>query len=200
MKKIFITIILFIGLAVNSNAQSFWALNWDITKGTGETSDFIGNVNFRGLSIDGRVFVNDNVSFGGQVGWKTMYEKLTDLPPIEIEENGISGDISGTQMHYLNVFPALVTSHYYFDSGNVKPYIGIGLGGVWIEQRNEIGLRSFYADSYAFGVQPEFGAFIPVGLNSSGINLAAKYLYGTSAGDLDSLGIFTFSIGFAFMN
>ncbi len=200
MKKIFITIILFIGLAVNSNAQSFWALNWDITMGTGETSDFIGNVNFRGLSFDGRVFVNDNISVGGQIGWKTMYEKLTDLPPIEIEEDGISGDISGTQMHYLNVFPALITSHYYFDSGNVKPYIGLGLGGVWIEQKNEIGLRSFYDDSYAFGVQPEIGAFIPIGLNSSGINLAAKYLFGTSAGDLDSIGIFTFSIGFAFMN
>ena len=200
MKKIFITAILLIGLAVNSSAQSFWALNWDITKGTGETGDFIGNVNFRGLSFDGRVFINDNISVGGQVGWKTMYEKLTDLPPIEIEEDGISGDISGTQMHYLNVFPALVTSHYYFDSGDVKPYIGIGLGGVWSEQRNDVGLRSFYADSFAFGVQPEIGVFVPVGFSSSGINLAARYLYGTSAGDLDSLGTFTFSIGFAFMN
>ncbi len=101
-------------------------------------------------------------------------------------------------MHYLNVFPALVTSHYYFESGNVKLYIG--LGGVWTEQRNDVGLRSIYADSFAFGVQPEVGVFIPIGLNSSGINLAMKYLYGTSAGDLNSLGLFAFSVGFAFMN
>lgn len=200
MKKIYITTVLLIGLMFNSNAQSFWALNWDITKGAGGTGDFIGNVNFRGLSFDGRVFINDNISVGGQVGWKTMYEKLTDLPPIEIEEDGISGDISGTQMHYLNVFPALVTSHYYFDSGNVKPYIGIGLGGVWVEQKNEIGLKSFYADSYAFGAQPEIGVFIPFGYSGTGLNLALRYLYGTSVGDLDSLSMFTFAIGIGFMN
>ncbi len=200
MKRIYITAFLLIGLAMNSNAQSFWAINWDISTGAGDTGDFIGNVNVRGASLDGRVFINDNFAVGGHLGWSTLYEKLTDLPPIEIEKDGISGEISGTQMHYLNVFPALVTSHYYFESGNVKPYIGLGLGGVWTEQRNDVGLRSIYADSFAFGVQPEAGVFIPIGLNSSGINLAMKYLYGTSAGDLNSLGLFTFSVGFAFMN
>ena len=200
MRKIYITAVLLIGLAMNSNAQSFWAFNWDMSKGSGDTGDFIGNFNFRGASLDGRYFVNDNISVGGHLGWNTLYEKLTDLPPIEIEKDGISGDISGTQRHYLNVFPVLATSHYYFDSGNVKPYIGIGLGGVWVEQRNEIGLTAFKSDSFGFGVQPEVGVFIPIGLNSTGINLAMKYLYGTSAGDLDSLGMFNFSIGFAFMN
>lgn len=200
MKRIYITAILLIGLAINSNAQSFWALNWDISKGVGETGDFIGNVNLRGASFDGRYLVNDNLSIGGNLGWKTMYEKLSNQPPVEIENEEIGGAISGTQLHYLNIFPVLLTSHYYFDSGDVKPYVGIGLGGVWSEQRNDIGLRSNYSDSFGFGVQPEFGVFIPIGYNSTGFNVAAKYLYGTSAGDLDSLGVFTLSIGFAFMN
>jgi outer membrane protein len=200
MKKIFITAVLLIGLVMNSNAQSFWAINWDISKGVGDTGDFIGNVNVRGASLDGRVFINDNIAIGGHLGWSTLYEKLTDQPPFEVEEDGIIGDISGTQLHYLNSFPLLVTAHYYFESGKIKPYAGIGLGGVWTEQRTDVGLRSFQTDSFGFGVQPEVGVFIPVGLNSSGLNLAMKYLYGTSAGDLDSLGIFTFSIGFAFMN
>ncbi|MCF6224098.1 MAG: hypothetical protein L3J34_10270 [Flavobacteriaceae bacterium] len=200
MKKIYLTTILLIGLAFSSNAQSFWAVNWDITKGIGETSDFIGNVNFRGGSIEGRYFIKDNLTVGGLVGWSTLYEKVTDLPPIEIEIDGVQGDISGTQLHYLNVVPTLVTSHYFFDSEKIKPYIGIGLGGVYVEQRNEIGLRSFYSDAFVFGAQPEFGVFIPLSYSSSGINLAMKYLYGSSVGELDSLSILTFSIGFGFMN
>ncbi len=57
---------------MNSNAQSFWAINWDISTGVSDTGDFIGNVNVRGASLDGRVFINDNFAVGGHLGWEYL--------------------------------------------------------------------------------------------------------------------------------
>lgn len=203
MRKIYITAILLIGLTISSYAQSsYWSLNWDITKAAGDTGDYIGNINFRGVSFDGRAFINDNISIGGSVAWYTLYDKLSGLPPIEIDNgDGTAGHISGTQARYLNLVPVLINSHFYFDSGgDFKPYIGIGLGGIYTENRTEIGLSAFSSDSYAFGAQPEIGVYIPFGYSGTGLNLALRYLYGTSAGDLDSLSMFTFAIGIGFMN
>ncbi len=203
MKKIYLAALLFIGLIVSGNAQtSYWSLNWDISKGIGDTGDYIENVNFRGLSFDGRFFVNEAVTVGGFMAWYTLYDKMTDQPPIEFDNgDGTAGAISGTQSRYLNVFPVLVNTHYYFDTGsNTKVYAGIGLGGVYTEQKTELGLMSIYSDSFAFGAQPEIGVFVPFKYSGTGLNLAVRYLYGSSAGDLDSLSMFSFAIGLGFMN
>ena len=202
MKKIYITVLLVLGLIQFGNAQdSYWSANWDVSMGTGETGEFIENVNFRGFSVEGRFFVKSNFSIGGFLAWDNMYDKQDDLPPIEIEVGGKTGHISGTQLHYLNVVPVLATGHYYLDTkSDMKIYMGAGIGGVYLEQRSDIGLRSYYSDSFGFAVQPEIGTFIPVGYGGSGINFAVRYLYSPSAANLDSLSTLTFAIGFSFMN
>jgi len=202
MKKIYLTALLIIGFIVSTNAQQFyWTTNWEISKGVGDTGDFIESVNFRGISFDGRYFINENVTVGGFVSWNALYDKLKNLPPIEFEDDGLVGHVSGTQVHYLNVFPILANMHYFFDAdGKIKPYAGIGLGGVYVEQRNDIGFRSFNSDSFGFAAQPEIGVFIPFNSYSgTGINLAVRYLYGSSAGELKSLSMLNFAIGFGFM-
>jgi len=201
MKNICLTALLVFGLIVSSNAQSYWSINWDISKGLGETGNYVESIGFRGVSIDGRVFVNENVSIGGFFSWNALNDKLSNQEPFEFNGDGYKGNISGTQTHYLNVFPVLITGHYFFDTGsNTRPFFGIGLGSVYTEQRTDFGLNTFYADAWRFGVQPEFGVYLPLGLNGGGLNLALRYLYGTPADDLDSLSMFTFAIGFSFMS
>ena len=201
MKKIYLTALLLIGLIVSGNAQSYWAINWDISTGLGDTGNFVEGINFRGVSIDGRGFVNENLSIGGFFSWNALYDKKSDMEPFEFSGDDYKGNISGTQSNYLNVFPVLLTGHYFFDTGSdVRPYFGIGLGTVYTEQRTDFGLLSFYDDSWGFGAQPEFGVYLPLGLSGGGLNLALRYLYGSSGGDLDSLSMLTFAIGFAFMN
>jgi len=203
MKKIYITALLLIGLFVNTNAQqTYWTLNWDISKATSDTGDYIGDIGFRGISFDGRYFVKPQLTIGGFFGWNANNEKLNNGEPFEFQQDGTTGHISGTQVRYLNTLPILVTSHYYMDSKkrSFKPYIGLGIGTVYTEQRTDFGLNSFYSDSWGFGAQPEIGAFI--GFNSysgTGINVALRYLYGSSAGELDSLSMFSLAIGFGFM-
>ncbi|MCD6544487.1 MAG: hypothetical protein J7K34_08255 [Flavobacteriaceae bacterium] len=201
MRKIYLTTLLLIGLIVSGNAQqSFWSLNWDITKGMGDTGDYIGDTNFRGISFDGRYFVNDNLTIGGFASWYALTDKVSNKTLDFDNGDGTAGSITGTQVRYLNVFPVLINTHYYIDTGGVTPYFGIGLGTVYSEQRTDFGLSSFYADSWAFGAQPEVGVFVPFGYSGTGLNLALRYLYGSSAGDLDSLSMFSFAIGLGFMN
>lgn len=203
MKKIYLTAILLLGLIVSGNAQhSYWSINWDIAKGMGDTGDFVGNTSFRGISADGRYFFSENASVGGFFGWNVLNDKLSDLPPYEFEgADGSIGHISGTQYRYLNIFPVLINAHYYVETGgDIKPYAGMGIGTVYTEQRVDVGLTSLYSDTWAFGVQPEVGVYIPFGYSGTGLNLAVRYLYGTSAGELNSLSTLTFAVGFGFMN
>ncbi len=201
MKKIYLTALLIIGLVFSSNAQSsYWTINWDMSAGMGETGDFVNTFNFRGMSFDGRGFINSNVTIGGFLEWVTLYEKESNLPPYEFGSEDVGGSISGTQSRYLNVFPILVTSHYYFDTGSdTKPYVGIGLGGVYVESRLDLGMNYFYEDTFGFAAMPEVGVYVPFGYSGTGLNLAVRYLYGSAAGDLDTLSMFSFAVGFGFM-
>lgn len=200
MKKIYIIVLVLLGFMNVQGQESYWSINWDITMTSDETNEFIDEVGYRGLSIEGRYFLKENMSVGGFVAWDNLFDKVTDLPPIEIESNGNKGHISGTQLHYLNVVPILATSHFYLKSNkDLKVFMGVGVGGVYVEQRSDLGLRSFYTDSFEFGVQPEIGVYIPVGYGGSGLNFAVRYLYGTGAGELESLNTLTFAIGFGFM-
>lgn len=201
MKKIIITALLIVGFTISSNAQSsFWSINWPISTGIGSQKDFIGETSFRGIDVDGRSFVNDNISIGGNISWHVFKEVLRDLPPLEIEKDGIKGDISGTQYRYLNILPILANAHYYVDkSGDLNLYLGIGLGTVYVEERTDIGLTSFQNDSWRFGFQPEIGMFFPFGISTTGANVSLKYLYGTSSSDLNAISMLSLNIGIGFL-
>lgn len=204
MKKFYILLLIVCGTINHSVGQgSYWTINWDISTGVGETGDFIQNVNFRGVSVEGRSFISDNVSIGGFFAWDVMYDKVTNAKPIDVNVEGTPGHVSGTRVNYLNILPLLFTSHYYFKSeGTKKPtfYVGGGIGGVFVKQRSDIGLSSITDDSFGFGLQPEIGTHIPFGYSGSGMNVALRYLYSPSAASLDTLSTLSLAIGFSFLN
>lgn len=204
MKKVYILLLILCGTINYSFSQnSYWAINWDISTGLGETGDFVQNVNFRGFSVEGRSFINSNVSIGGFFAWDVLTDKVTDANPIPVTIEGTPGHISGTQVNYLNILPILFTSHYYFKSEGTKTptfYVGGGIGGVFVKQRSDIGLRSYTDDSFGIGFQPEIGSHIPFGYSGSGMNVALRYLYSPSAASLDALSTLSLSVGFSFLN
>lgn len=204
MRKIIILTIILFGFIQNSQAQSnLWTVNWDISSAIGSTGDFIDKTGFGGFSIDGRHFIENNISIGGSFSWHVFHEIYGNLPPIEIEVvDGVGGHISGTQYRYANVLPLLVIGHLYVDTGeSIKPYVGLGVGTVYMEERVEIGFVALQDNSWGLGIQPSIGAFIPFGVSSSGVNLAIKYTYGTNSGNIiDSVSLLTFSIGFGFLD
>ena len=211
MKKTLLITLLFIGTILNSNAQEsttkdrntfkyYWSFNWEISKGLGETKNFIEGISFRGGSVDGRYFIREKVTVGGFIALYTLYDESHNEPPYEIELDGLRGDILGTQVRYLNTLPVFANIHYYLNIGeDIKVYGGLGLGAIYVEQRTELGIKSIKEDSWTFGGQPEIGVYIKMGEQGSGINLSARYLYGSSVVDLNSISMLTFAIGFGIM-
>ncbi len=202
MKKIILSALIVAGFAINSNAQSnYWTFSWPISMGVGSTNDYIAKTSFRGISITGASFITDNISIGGEWSWEVFDEIKRDLPPMEVNLDGHPGHISGTQYRYLNTIPIFVNSHYYLgENGALRPYIGMGIGTVYVDQRTDIGLVSIQSKTWRFGVQPEVGVFIPFGLTGTGVSLKAKYRYATKTSDDIAINMLSFGIGFGFMN
>ena len=72
-------IILSLLLSVNLFAQDFLTgLTYSISIPTGETSNFVSNTSFKGLSIDLRKFFSHNASVGFLLGWSTFEEETNE--------------------------------------------------------------------------------------------------------------------------
>jgi outer membrane protein W len=189
MKK-FIFIISAIVLSSVAHSQNYWSLTYDISVPFGKTDDLAGKVSWRGFGIDGRGFINDNMTVGGSWSWNVFYE-------MEKDQYYTSGTktIHGTKFGYVNAMPFMVTSHYYFgEDGGARPYLGTGAGTIWKEDRLEVGTYSLTDNSWQFGVTPEIGIYLPVGTTAF-IFLNAKYTYGVKTSNLTATSYLNFGIG-----
>lgn len=150
-----------------------WNANYIVALPMGDTKEWIDNTSFRGVSIDGRSFVDDNFSIGGTIAWQSFYKKIEDhtisLP---------NADIYGTQFRYINSFNVTFDAHYYVgEPYSIRPYIGAGVGTYYMSQRGDLSLWSVTTDGWHFGVRPELGLFVPFSNSDYGINIGAKYNY-----------------------
>jgi opacity protein-like surface antigen len=190
MKKLLIFIVLIV-FGYNSYSQNMHGLSYSMSLPVGETSDLISKYQWRGLAIEGKYFVADQVTIGWQSGWNTMYEG----------ESGTFTDgtrtRTGTQYNWLNIWPMLLTFDYFFGTdGDTQPYLGAGVGTYWVEQRSQMGLFSDTYSTWNFGIAPEVGVLIPINLYSNFyVNL--KYNYGLNgSADVSNYSWLSFNVGF----
>lgn len=205
MKKILGILIITVFISNASIAQrAFWSFNYHMSFGLGEQEDFIANSSFRGWGVDGRGFINQNISIGGSFSWEVFDQIYRNLPPtpVSVGLENIEAHVTGVQYRFINTLPIMVNSHYYLGrDGEVRPYFGISVGTAYTETKTEIGLTSIEANGWGFAVQPEIGAMIPFGLTGVGANVAGKFRYTSQAGDTTfPISFFTIAIGIGFMD
>ncbi len=197
MFKNYITIII-LSLASTyvGQAQEWdWATsaNYSVGIPTGDLKDFTDNVSGRGFIFEARRFLSNQASVGFSVGWQVYKDRLEGTFSLE----GI--DATGTQVRYVNTLPIMVTGHYYLGSpGNIRPYLGGGVGTVSSLQRVDLGLFSDSNNNWHFGFYPEVGVYIPLSFDM-GLNLAAKYNYAIATSDSFDYTYLAFSVGFAWL-
>ena len=190
MKKIALFIVLIL-IGYASYSQSMHGLNYSMALPVGKTSDLISKFQWRGFGIEGKYFISDQVTLGWQSGWNTMYQ----------EESGTFTEDTrtktGKKYEWLNVWPLLFTANYLFGSdGDVQPYLGVGLGTYWVEQRSQMGLFANTYQTWNFGLAPEVGVIVPVNL-SSNFYVNLKYNYGMNGNEsVDNYSYLTFNVGF----
>lgn len=130
----------------------------------GDTKDFISKASWRGALFEYERLIQPNIGVGLQFGWSTFYEEMPrDTYPLE------NGAITSKQYRYINSIPIQLTGKYYFtdDNSPFRPFVGVGTGTYYLEQRNDNGLFSSKEKGWVFAVTPKAGILIPLNYSTS---------------------------------
>jgi len=194
MKRIIALVIFCSFVSMNSvfsQAENHFAINYDMSFGTGDLGDYISAGSFRGASIQYRYAATSNILVGFDAAWNVFYEKKD-------YDSYTSGTItlSGVQHRYQNQVPLLVCADYLFTPDkDFQPYIGLGLGTMYSERNTEMGIWVLEENPWQFALKPEAGIMYKFSYGSA-FKLGVKYNTGFG-GDLGTQGYVTVSVGFA---
>ncbi|NOY50691.1 MAG: hypothetical protein GXO88_09040 [Chlorobi bacterium] len=189
-----VLVVLF-GFSSFSQGGGVWNFDWNIGFGTGETADFVSAPSFRGFSIDGRGFVTDNITVGGIAGWNTFYES----DGVVTRKFGETGTVNGYNRKYVNTLPIMINSHYYFAQTTIMPYAGIGVGTMYVETRDFMGIYYIQDKAWHFALAPELGIVLPLGNSNTGINANVKYNWAAKTRDTPSASYVSLNIGISYV-
>lgn len=193
------SVLLALGLVASApaSAQVLGGLTYSWSNPTGDLSDqFISNDSWVGFSVEGRRFINPNLTVGLSLGYTALYDNSSE--PIQFP----SGTISGEQYRSLNVFPLLVTGHLYSKAGGrIQTYIGLGVGVYYMKQLMDVGAGTFQTTNWIMGFAPELGFILNKGSQTE-IAIFGKYNYPANAGEFlgGQSGSYQYlSVGLSFM-
>jgi outer membrane protein W len=198
MKKISIVAIILVISTAGFAQDFFTGVGWTIGFPYGEnTADLIGNTSYRGFFVEGRKFTSKNLSFGMAFGWNVFNELVEeDYNNNNNDEVGIT--VSGKQNRSLNFFPILVTSHYHLrNSKKIIPFVGIGAGTYYINERVDIGVYSFGNDNWHWALAPEVGVTFKMSYYMKGM-VSLKYNYAFESGKGSQHSFIGLNIGIAY--
>jgi len=190
---------------VNSGtAQTgIWAFSYDVAFPLGETSDYIDKTSWRGFTVQGRHFINSNISIGGSFSWQVFNQRLSETVEFSFQpedaERPINGTLSGEQFRYINTLPIMVNAHYYMGDalpGALRPYAGLSVGAAPTKSRVEIGLLAIDEFNWHLAFAPEAGVLIPIGTGLDFIG-AVKYNFALKANDSINHSYFNIQVGLA---
>ncbi len=182
--------------AVNAD-DAIGVVTYDVSVPLADMKDFIDKTSWRGFGLEGRWLVKPNITLGLMWHWNTFNQTTDELLDIE------NGNVSGNQFRVLYGSPLMATAFWYpkspLDNPSFMPYLGLGVGAIWMKERLEIGIVALEESSWHFGVTPEVGVMVPVGYYTNFI-AGARYNYAFESGDSPEYQWFTLSVGFAWTN
>lgn len=195
MAAFMVTGVLFPGR--DAHAQNHMQITYNYSIPSGETRDYIERGSSRGGSFELRHHLSNRISVGIKLGLHAFYE---DLEKDTYTDENLT--VYGKQFRYLNSAPALVTIQYNFtdQSSRIIPYVKLGAGACYLQQRTDIGFYRFRdASQWNLGLQPEAGLMIPLG-QKIGINTGASYSHAFGNRSIGSQQYFGIHLGLVLRN
>lgn len=182
MKKTIASLLLIASLISTAGAESgylangFYSFSWDINVPL-NNKDFISTTSGAGGAVQGRFFLNPNLSVGGEIAWSSLYQ-YAPRQTYNFENGAVTTDL----YKYMYTLPMSANAHYYFNpDGSVMPYAGLGLGALYSEQDLYFNIYNLYSTNWGFLIKPEVGAIFKFGSNSqTGAILGVRYNYATN--------------------
>jgi hypothetical protein len=132
-------------------------MTYQISYPTDETAKFIDDISYAGLGLDMRKHVGGGVFLSVGMAWNVFHEREEDIFQFG------HGAVSGSQDHYLNIFPIMVGVHKYLGKPrSLRVHAGVNAGGYLYIQTLRIGVSEFEEDTWEWGVAPEVGMAVPI--------------------------------------
>jgi|SRR5687768_11340388 len=195
MRQIIIPLVFFLMIASQAFSQSTFTVQYAMNFPLGNTSDYIGETSFRGISLDYRYHVQPNIALGIGTGWYTFYEQK-DYGTYSSDDGALS--VSGVQYRYINSLPILFVGDYYFSpEEKFSPFVGLGIGVTYNEINTEMGQFYVDIDTWQFSLAPEVGIRMGASTGVWGF-LSARYNNCFETSELDGQSYLTLNIGLMF--
>lgn len=180
-------------------AQSQVELSYQTALPLGELSDAIGNFSGRGVGLEYQYLVDDELAIGLKLGWNVFQDVGPENGLYEIEDNGAQVTVRGKRFSYVNAIPIMANVTYYFgtDDLDIRPLFSLGVGGMVIEDRVDIGLFTSTEKNFHFGLSPKIGVDIPAG----SVSLVPSITYNFAPPSKDSISYqyIGFNLGIKFL-
>ena len=144
--------------AIDARAQDWFGMaTYQISKGLGDTEEFIDDVSFLGAGLDLRKTLFGGTTAGVGMAWNVFHDRTEGV--IELD----NGAVSGSQDRYINAFPVMFGLHQYIGNWRrSRVHFGVNAGGFLLIQTFRIGVTEFEEDSWEWGVAPEAGVVVPI--------------------------------------
>lgn len=213
MKKIYIVVAMIFltlgslqaqeNMSLTSMPRSYYTFSWNTTFTLGDFNKWVNNASLAGFDFGGRYFVKNGLAAGFNISWQRVGETY-DNETFFIPEKGIA--ITATNYRYTWMVPFQgVIAYHLMPSKLISPYIGLGIGGDYMEHHLLIQEYDIYEEQWDFSLTPEIGAIVKFGQTSNwGALVAFNYkwttnrieFYNTDTKDLSMLNL---KIGIAYI-
>jgi hypothetical protein len=190
MKKIYFLLLVSGVFAVPAVAQHSFSIQYSMGFG-GTINNFVTSTSLRGATFEYKIFPDPQVSIGIDAGWNHFYERHAyDTYTVGNTTYG------GVQFRYADAVPIYLTTTYYFIPGNqVNPFIGVGLGTIYLSRYLDMGIFRITEDEWHFGLKPEAGALVSLSPDMDLI-LSLRYNKAFATQDTADQSFMNFNIGF----
>jgi opacity protein-like surface antigen len=190
MKKILFLMLLAASFSTVAVAQSSFSIQYSLGFG-GSMNDYISSTSVRGATFEYKMYPSPNVSVGLDAGWNHFYERRA----YSTYTDGTLS-LSGVQFRYANAVPIFVTTSYYLKPGEkINPFIGVGVGTVFMSRYIDMGQYRVTEEAWHFALKPEAGVLVNLSPDMDLI-LGFRYNNAFDTSDTDAISYMMFNVGF----
>jgi len=189
MKKILISLLMIVLFASIAQAQdkpaslgftpsSYYTFSWNTTFTLGDFNKWVGNASPAGFDFGGRYFIKNGLAAGFNICWQRVSQSYGYETFYGTDGSAITA--TNYRFTWMVPFQAVVAYHFMPDK-MVSPYLGLGIGGDYMEHHLMIQEYDFYKTRWDFSLTPEIGALIKFGYYGNwGALLAFNYKWTTN--------------------
>lgn len=159
--------------------SSMIIFNYEMSTPLGSFSDdFVSDTSFRGWSFEWRSMVAERISAG--IGF--TYNRYSQTYSNLVMSLPSGGTFSGPVYRYADQIGLKALIHGYLMDGPLRPYLGVGIGGVWSYGYAQTADLTNSDNGFDFLLSPEAGVVFTAakGASSVGLNAAIRYNFTTA--------------------